>query len=110
MPFYAVAAGEERTEPPRPSNLLAQQLTRFVCTSGGDWARISPEAKDLLLQLLDPDPAVRILPRDALQHPWVARRPAAATPAAAAGVPGGSGGAPDDGEAGDRSSAKRARR
>ena len=39
--------------------------------SGSDWSKISKEAKDLILKLLDKNPNNRISAFDALQHPWI---------------------------------------
>jgi len=73
--------------PPSSGHLLHQALTRFYCTSGPDWVHVSPLARDLVHKLLEPNPDVRILPAQALQHPWLAR-----TPGGAGGAPGGGGG------------------
>eukprot|EP00826_Nyctotherus_ovalis_P010352 TRINITY_DN12739_c0_g1_i4.p1 TRINITY_DN12739_c0_g1~~TRINITY_DN12739_c0_g1_i4.p1 ORF type:complete len:374 (-),score=83.88 TRINITY_DN12739_c0_g1_i4:70-1191(-) len=35
-----------------------------------DWARITPEGKDLTLRMLEKDPRLRITAKEALDHPW----------------------------------------
>jgi serine/threonine protein kinase len=36
----------------------------------GIWQGVSPEAKDLIAKMLEPDPRLRIELEDALNHPW----------------------------------------
>ncbi|KAM7541211.1 hypothetical protein Aperf_G00000029060 [Anoplocephala perfoliata] len=38
------------------------------------WNAISPEAKDLTMQLLDVDPSRRMTIEEALRHPWIAQK------------------------------------
>lgn len=38
------------------------------------WNAISPEAKDLTMQLLDVDPNRRMTIEEALRHPWIAQK------------------------------------
>lgn len=35
-----------------------------------DWARITPEGKDLTLRMLEKDPKLRVTAKEALDHPW----------------------------------------
>ncbi|KXZ45446.1 hypothetical protein GPECTOR_54g187 [Gonium pectorale] len=72
--------------------LPAYQVMLAVCgspinMSGPEWRGVTRQARDLLGQLLDRNPATRISAEQALQHPWFARWMQAAAPAAAATSP-----------------------
>ena len=34
------------------------------------WDKVSPECKDLIEKMLEPEPEKRITPAEAIQHPW----------------------------------------
>lgn len=38
-----------------------------------EWSKISPEAKDLVTQMLKADPSERISAQEAIKHPWIVR-------------------------------------
>lgn len=38
---------------------------------GDSWKTVSDSAKDLILKLMEPDPAKRLTVDQALQHPWI---------------------------------------
>jgi serine/threonine protein kinase len=63
MPFYA-----DKGRLPILFQMLTSYLDSRFWQSGG----ISEEAKDLILSLLHPNPRKRLLPKDALKHPWFA--------------------------------------
>lgn len=88
MPFFA-SSGER--DAPRPHDYHLQTLSRFYGTEmpGCGHVPVSPEARDLLHKLLDPNPLTRITPEQALSHPWLARR---STSGGTGGRGGGSGG------------------
>jgi hypothetical protein len=66
-------------------------------------------AKDLIRQLLHPNPSKRITPAAALEHPWLARSPSAATAAAPAAAGAGAGAAAASGASGAKRSGSRAK-
>lgn len=51
---------------------LAVQAQRWTGKFTSKWQGVSPEARDLVSQLLRPDPAERITAAAALAHPWFA--------------------------------------
>jgi serine/threonine protein kinase len=38
-----------------------------------EWSSVAEDAKDLVAQLMERNPAQRLTPQQALQHPWLAR-------------------------------------
>ncbi|OQR97798.1 calcium-dependent protein kinase [Achlya hypogyna] len=48
-------------------------LHEAVDVESGAWANISPEAKDLILKLLERDVTKRLTAEEALRHPWMAQ-------------------------------------
>lgn len=61
--------------PPFSSKSLRQTLLRTVQGSykieGGEWDKVSDEAKDLVQRMLCVDPAERITTAEILEHPWI---------------------------------------
>lgn len=61
--------------PPFSSKSLRQTLLRTAQGSykieGGEWDKVSAEAKDLVRRMLEIDPTKRITTAEILEHPWI---------------------------------------
>ena len=51
--------------------IIERTLLEDLYLEGKFWQNVSPEAKDLLMSLLEKEPELRISVKDALQHPWI---------------------------------------
>lgn len=51
--------------------IVEQTVLDDLELEGRFWQNVSPEAKDLLTNLLRKDPSERISVKEALQHPWI---------------------------------------
>lgn len=64
--------------PPFPFNVSPAELIGVIVNGryefpAGEWDHVSSDAKDVVRRMLEVDPAKRITPGEALQHPWVLR-------------------------------------
>ena len=51
--------------------ILEKTCLEDLFLEGRFWDNVSPEAKDLLMRLLEKDPTSRIGIKEALEHPWI---------------------------------------
>lgn len=57
-----------------PSDILERIGEGKFSLSGGNWDTVSPQAKDLVVQMLHVDPHQRMLLQNVLQHSWIQMR------------------------------------
>ena len=69
--MYILLIGYPPFDGKNNKNLYKNIQNNKVDFSGSDWSKISKEAKDLILKLLEKNPNNRISAFDALQHPWI---------------------------------------
>ena len=69
--MYILLIGYPPFDGKNNKNLYNNIQNNKVDFSGSDWSKISKEAKDLILKLLEKNPNNRISAFDALQHPWI---------------------------------------
>jgi calcium/calmodulin-dependent protein kinase I len=62
-PFY----GESEKE------LIKANKKAHIDFPDSEWSKISPEAKNLVVQMLKKDPSERITAEEAVEHPWIVR-------------------------------------
>ena len=73
--LYYLLAGRTPFEPADGRNIKIRELVQSIKygridVSSEPWPQISPEAKDLLLALLERNPKKRLTAAKALKHPW----------------------------------------
>ena len=57
-----------------PSDILERIGEGKFSLSGGNWDTVSPQAKELVVQMLHVDPHQRMLLQNVLQHSWIQMR------------------------------------
>jgi len=57
-----------------PHEILEQIEVRGPTFESKRWNSVSPQAKDLIVKLLHPDPSRRYSARQALEHPWLTKK------------------------------------
>lgn len=70
--LYLMLCGYEPFYGETEKALLNANMTAHVDFPDSEWKKVSPEAKDLVKQMLKIDPKERISARDAIEHPWIA--------------------------------------
>ncbi|XP_055039070.1 ribosomal protein S6 kinase alpha-3 isoform X4 [Misgurnus anguillicaudatus] len=68
--FTPFANGPEDT----PEEILARIGSGKFCLTGGYWNSVSPEAKDLVSNMLHVDPHQRLTAAQVLRHPWIVHK------------------------------------
>lgn len=69
--MYLLLSGHMPFNGANTAELAKAILNKQPSFASKRWQAISPEAKDLILQLLKKDPAERISAKAALSHPWI---------------------------------------
>jgi serine/threonine protein kinase len=71
--LYVMLCGYEPFYGENEKDLIEANKRAVVEFPDEDWARISNDARNLILSMTHPDPKRRISARDALRHPWITR-------------------------------------
>ncbi len=71
--LYLMLCGYEPFYGETEKELIKSNKMANVDFPESEWSKISPEAKDLVVQMLKADPRERITADDALKHPWTLR-------------------------------------
>jgi serine/threonine protein kinase len=69
--LYVMLCGYEPYYGESEKDLVDANKLAIVDFPESDWRRVSQEARDLIRQMLKPDPKKRITAKDALEHPWI---------------------------------------
>jgi len=69
--LYVMLSGYEPFYGETEKELVEANKSAEIAYPKSDWAKISPEALDLVKQMLKKDPSDRISAKEALQHPWL---------------------------------------
>ena len=70
MIFYILLTSKSPFRCSKKEDTLQKILNHEIKLSENHWQKVSGDAKDLLLRLLEKDPSKRISAGDALKHPW----------------------------------------
>lgn len=71
--LYLMLCGYEPFFGETEKELIKANKKADVDFPDSEWSKISPEAKDLVAQMLKTDPKKRITTEDAIKHPWIDR-------------------------------------
>ena len=71
--LYLMLCGYEPFYGETEKELIKANKMANVDFPDSEWSKISPEAKDLVAQMLKKDPKERITAENAVVHPWIAR-------------------------------------
>jgi serine/threonine protein kinase len=71
--LYVMLCGYEPFYGENEKELIQANKHAEIDFPSSEWGRISPEARDLVEQMLKADPTERITAKDALEHDWIVR-------------------------------------
>lgn len=69
--LYIILSGKPPFYGKNDKEILNSVMAGHYSIQGAEWARISPEAKSLIVQMLKFNPQERISAEEALRHPWI---------------------------------------